>query len=210
MRMNRLQHRVLAGSFVFVAAIAAGAESEGTPAPSDVETESDVDLEQLLTKGRESLNTIETAAAEINQQLTGANEDKDVIKSLCLGDKSDQITVAVSSAADRVSGLEAAAASGNKERAIHDSAVLDALVDRASELGSEAEQCIGVEQGSLSGSSLDVTVDPEIPEGDLTAIRPQVRTSVALPSVPPSPIPGPAPGYLDRILDVPVPTSPTR
>jgi hypothetical protein len=210
MAMKKLQLGALVASIVLVAAAAVGAGSEEASDPSDDDEDSSVDLLQLVAKGRESLKTIETVAAEIEQRVASAVGDKDVIKTLCLGDKSDRIGVAVSSATDRVAGLEAAATSGNNERAVHDSAVLDALVDRAAELGSEANQCIGVEQGSLSGTSLEVTVDPEIPEGDLAVFRPQGRVSVALPSVPPSPIPSPPPGYLRRILDVPVPTSPTR
>lgn len=118
---------------------------------------------ELVASARIAVDTMETSADNMSRMLRAAREDKDVIKVLCLDDKLSQMNVATRSAGDRLKGLEAAVSSGNEDRARHDSAVLDALTDRGTELGAEANECIGKEQGVIGGSTLEVKIDPEIP-----------------------------------------------
>jgi hypothetical protein len=129
---------------------------------------------------------MEAAADNIARMLREARKKKDVVKMLCLDDKLNQMNVAARSATDRVASIEAAVKSGNAERARHDDAVLDALSARATELTAEANQCIGEETGVVGGSTLEVTVDPDIPKEDTATPRPPVLIST--PPVAASPI----------------------
>ena len=59
---------------------------------------------------------MDRAAAGVRRQLQLAREEKDVVKSLCLNDKLNQIDLATRTATDRVSGLEAGVAANDAER----------------------------------------------------------------------------------------------
>lgn len=169
----------------------------------------ELDLQAMARAAKEKFEKVEASASGIEGQKKKAKDEKDPIKTLCLGDKSSQMAVTIDSASDRVAGIEAAAKSGNRQRAVHDNMVLDALVDRAGSLGVEANQCIGVEQGSLGGEELKVSIDPDIPQGNLTSLQQQAAPPANLPSVTATPPRGEPPGVLGRILEIPTPTSPT-
>lgn len=141
--------------------------------------------EQILADARATLDRMEAAADNVGRQLRQTREQKDVVRTLCLDDKLNQMNVAARSAADRVASIEAAVASGNTERAQHDDAVLGALSERAGELSAEANQCIGAETGVLGQTKLQLIVDPTIPKTDTAA--PPLPPVVSTPPVAASP-----------------------
>lgn len=141
--------------------------------------------EQILAESQATLDRMEAAADNIGRQLRQAREEKDVVRILCLDDKLNQMNVAARSAADRVTSIEAAVTSGNAERAQHDDAVLGALSERADELVTEANQCIGAETGVLGKTKLQLIVDPTIPKTDTAA--PPISSVVSTPPVAASP-----------------------
>lgn len=215
MKMRRFQINAVVAGGVLLSSVGVGAAPGDDTAMDDVVSSGDAeisppaDLPELARAARTKLEKIEAKASELQEQKQDANASKDIIKSLCLGDKLGQMDITLSSATDRVAGIEAAAQSGNQKRAVHDSMVLDALVDRAAELGAEANRCIGVEEGSLDGSQLKVSFDPEIPEGNLVSLRGHAAPAANLPSVGPTPPKGLPPGVMGRVLAVPTPSSPT-
>lgn len=152
---------------------------EATANPTAPSAEENLSPEQMLARARLVLERLESSSENMRRQLREAREAKDVVKSLCLDDKLSQTDTARRSAADRVAGLEAAAQSGNGERARHEFAVISALGERADALGAEANQCIGEESGEIGDAQLSVTVDPEIADAD-----PTIPTDAVI-SVPP-------------------------
>lgn len=166
---------VFAGFGVVQAQSDDGAVAE-TPAVSEVETDTRSPAE-ILTEAKSALDRMEASADNIGRMLRQAREDKDVVKTLCLDDKLNQMNVATRSAADRVSSIEGAAKAGNGERVRHDDAVLTALKVRTNELTAEANQCIGEESGTLGSSSLEVVVDPSTPRSDTASPPPPVVIS---------------------------------
>lgn len=141
--------------------------------------------EVIRQEAQATLDRMEADADNISRQLRRAREEKDVVKTLCLDDKLNQMNVAARSASDRVASIDAAVASGNAERAQHDDAVLGALSVRANELVAEANQCIGEETGVLGQTKLELTVDPSIPATDTAA--PPLPPVVSTPPVAASP-----------------------
>jgi len=165
---------VYVSSLFGLAAIVAGTVAIAQPAESSAPVGSDQaparTPEEILAGAQTTLDRMEATADNISRMLRGSREEKDVVKTLCLDDKLNQINVAVRSAADRVAVIEAAVRGGATERLSHDDAVLGALGSRSGELAVEANQCIGEEQGVAGDSELKVTFDPAIPEGDVSAM----------------------------------------
>jgi hypothetical protein len=156
-------------------AVASGEEQSGSGTQDQDEVKKSP--EQVLEESRVTLDRMEATADSISRMMRGARTDKDVVKTLCLDDKLNQIDVAVRAAADRLAIIEAAVKSGETERLSHDDAVLSALGSRGSELAVEANQCIGEESGTVGNSELKVTFDPAIPEGTVGALLPPVLIS---------------------------------
>jgi hypothetical protein len=162
-----------------------GSPNSASPASPPKEDSANKSPQQILDEGRLSLDRMEATADNISRMLREARKAKDVVKTLCLDDKLNQINVAARSAADRVTSIEAAVVSGNAERARHDDAVLGALSARGIEIAAEANQCIGEEAGVLGDTLLEVTFDPAIPKQDTAT--PQPPTLISSPPVAASP-----------------------
>ena len=122
----------------------------------------------MLTQARASLPAMDRAAAGVRRQLQAAREEKDVVKSLCLNDKLNQVDLATRTATDRMSGLEAAVAANDAERVKHQYTVILVLRERVTTLVSEANQCIGEDVGFVGESNVTMEIDSDIPEIDPT------------------------------------------
>jgi hypothetical protein len=102
----------------------------------------------------------------VRRQLETARAQRDVVKTLCLNDKLNQIDVAIRSARERRQSLEAAANRNDADLANHEFTILTVLRQRADQLTAEANQCIGQEAGFIGESAVTSTVDPNLPQED--------------------------------------------
>ncbi len=121
--------------------------------------------QQMAAAAKALLPTMDKSALVIRRELTMAREQKDVVQSLCLNDKLNQVDLAIRTASDRVAGLDAAAAANDAERARHQYTVVMVLNERVNTLVSEANQCIGEETGFVGESAVTVEVEG-VPEVD--------------------------------------------
>jgi len=148
--------------------VAAAQETGAAESESDTElvAQRDVNLTpaQIEAQLNEYLPKMEQAAATVRRQLEQARADRDVVKTLCLNDKLNQIDVAIRSASDRAAALRVALSRGDVDRSRHEFQIVAVLNDRVRELATEANQCIGEETGFVGESSVVVTVDPNIPD----------------------------------------------
>ena len=122
--------------------------------------------QEMLTQARGFLPAMDRASVSVRRQLQSAREQKDVVKSLCLNDKLNQIDLATRTATDRVSGLEAGVNANDAERSKHQYTVILVLRDRVNTLVSEANQCIGEDVGFVGESNVTMEVDGNIPPVD--------------------------------------------
>jgi hypothetical protein len=104
----------------------------------------------------------------IRVELEDARQKRDVVKTLCLNDKLNQIDVALRSAKERQTSLKLAAQRGDQDLATHEFTILTVIHDRTQQLDAEAKQCIGKEVGFVGESSVTVDIDPGLPEEDPT------------------------------------------
>lgn len=121
---------------------------------------------ERVERGKEFVAGIERAAQSIQRQLQSARRDRDVVRVLCLNDKLNQVDVALRSAQDRATALNAAAERNDSDRSRHEYTVLEVLSDRVRVLVDESNQCIGEETGFIGEAEVSVSVDPNLPAGD--------------------------------------------
>jgi hypothetical protein len=102
---------------------------------------------------------MEATRSTVRRQLETARTQRDVVKVLCLNDKLNQIDVAIRSARERKTALEAAATRNDADLANHEFTILTVLRQRTDQLTAEANQCIGEEGVSLEEAAVTVTYD---------------------------------------------------
>src|SRR6185503_14541709 len=102
----------------------------------------------------------------VRRQLETARAQRDVVKTLCLNDKLNQIDVGIRSARERRQALESAANRKDADLANHEFTILTVLRQRVDQLTAEANQCIGQEAGFVGESAVTSTIDPNLPQED--------------------------------------------
>ena len=129
------------------------------------------------------LARMDGARTVVQRQLETARGQRDVVKTLCLSDKLNQVDVAIRSARERKQGLEAAATRNDADLANHEFTILTVLRQRSEQLTAEASQCIGQEAGFVGESAVTSTIDPTLPNEDPSAYPETTNLIVAeLPS----------------------------
>jgi len=155
---------LVAGGF----GVAAAQEAPQPPTAVELEARREVNLTppEMLTTARGYLPAMDKGAAVVKQQLAEARKQRDVVKTLCLNDKLQQINLAITTANDRVNGLASAVSQNDTDRAKHEFTVIQVLRDRVNTLVTEAQQCIGEETGFIGDSLVTMEIDPSIPDTD--------------------------------------------
>jgi hypothetical protein len=105
-------------------------------------------------------------ATNVRHLLEQARASRDVVKTLCLNDKLNQVDVAARSAHDRRVSLEQAAQRSDADLANHEFTILTVLRQRVEQLSAEANQCIGEEAVLFGETKVVTTVDPNLPHED--------------------------------------------
>ncbi len=178
MRLKRITWSVVAGAATLsVLSVAAAqvpgnllpilaAANDGATAEISAPRELELPPEQQLALAHDYIARMDTNTTTVRAMLEQARAARDIVKTLCLNDKVNQIDVAVRSSKDRVTTLQGAVAAKDKDRARHEFMILQVLRDRTEELVREANQCIGEEAGFIGESQVTVQVDPGIPDTD--------------------------------------------
>jgi hypothetical protein len=102
----------------------------------------------------------------VRRLLEQARATRDVVKTLCLNDKLNQIDVAARSARDRRNSLEQAVQRTDADLANHEFTILTVLRQRVEQLSAEANQCIGEEAVLYGDTKVVTTIDPNLPNED--------------------------------------------
>lgn len=164
----------------------AQAQAQGGVAPAPDAT---VGLTQQVTlspaeevaQSEAFLNRMDASRTGVRRQLETARAQRDVVKTLCLNDKLNQLDVAIRSARERRQSLEAAAHRSDSDLSNHEFTILRVLRERSDQLTAEANQCIGQEVAFVNDSAVTSTIDPGIPE-DPSGMGPVVSTIIEPPA----------------------------
>jgi hypothetical protein len=169
------RNRILGFSAVAVLSMVIGhrvasAQADGAPPPPDASTglARTVNLSPAdqLQQTESYLSRMEAARATIRRMLETARSQRDVVKTLCLNDKLNQIDVALRSARERRQALEVAVNRKDVDLANHEFTILNVLRQRSDQLTAEANLCIGKEAEYIGDSAVSSTIDPGLPRED--------------------------------------------
>lgn len=167
---KRIGWTMAAFATVVCAGLGVAAAQHAPPVFAQAPQPAQLSLREQSIQADGFLARMEGATANIRRELEAARASRDVVKSLCLSDKLNQMDVAIRSARDRRSALEQASVRQDTELASHEFTILDVLRQRVEQLTREASQCIGVDAYYIGESRVMVTVDPGIPEPDTSVL----------------------------------------
>jgi len=159
---------VLCYGVAFAQTPAQAAPADGTAAPVGAGLEREVTLSpaEQVTQADAGMARMEQSRAQVRRMLMDAREKRDVVKTLCLNDKLTQLNVAISSAQERRDALGASAKRNDTDLSTHEFTILQVLRQRADQLQTEANQCIGEEIGTVGQASITTTIDKDLPNED--------------------------------------------
>jgi hypothetical protein len=171
MRRERLLgFGAVCGLALLVATGIAAAQAEGNPQAPPPDTNAGLGRQVSLSPSEQLaesdifLNRMDSARQIVRRLLEQARAQRDVVKTLCLNDKLNQIDVAIRSARERRQSLELAAKRNDADLSSHEFTILTVLRQRVEQLTAEANQCIGKEIDVLGESAVTTTIDPTIPD----------------------------------------------
>lgn len=145
-------------------ASAQGDVAPAVPAPIDLGLQQKVSLSpaEQAAEAQDVLLRMENSRSVVRRMLEEARSQRDVVKTLCLDDKLNQIDVALRNGRDRKSALDGAAQRNDADLVSHEFTVLGVLRQRVEQLMAEANLCIGKEAEMLGDAAVISTVDPTI------------------------------------------------
>ncbi len=149
--------------------IAAAQAQAGQPAPdtnAGVTRQVNLSPAEQVAQTESFLTRMDGSRTVVRRQLETARAQRDVVKTLCLNDKLNQLDVAIRSARERREALDAAAKRGDADLANHEFTILMVLRQRTDQLSAEANQCIGQEAGFITDSAVTSSIDPNLPQED--------------------------------------------
>ncbi len=138
--------------------------------------------EQATAQVESYIGRLQATRTAVATELAKAREARDVVKTLCLNDKLNQIDVAIRTISDRKKDMDAAKQANNLEAVGHHFTIITVLNGRVGQLSGEANQCIGEDIAFIGKTEVITQVDPTLPSNDLTDYPP---TDVTIISAPP-------------------------
>jgi hypothetical protein len=127
------------------------------------------------------IDEIQSAARTVRQQLQAARAQRDLIKTLCLNDKLTQLDVAVRNARERREALLAAVARADAAVIGQERARLEVNREQGRKVASEAHQCVGQPDPTVTPSEVVPSEPPGLPTPVEYPVPPDVITIVQPP-----------------------------
>jgi len=191
MRMRRLGWGVALialTSVIYGVADAQTAKPPSDAGDSTVGMQRQVQLspQEQLTQADAFIARMGVTGGSVRRMLEQARSQRDVVKTLCLNDKLNQIDVAVRSAQERRGALEQAANRKDPDLANHEFQILTVLRQRVEQLSAEANQCIGEEMGFVGETKITTTIEHNLPaeetsgypENPIVSVPPQTASPI--------------------------------
>src|SRR5260221_14554828 len=97
--------------------------------------------QEELTQSDSFLSRMEASRTVVRRQLETARAQRDVVKTLCLNDKLNQIDVSIRASQERRQSLQAASQRRDAALANHEFTILSVLRQRVEQLSAEANPC---------------------------------------------------------------------
>jgi hypothetical protein len=161
--------------------------SESGDAAVGMQRQVQLSPQDQLTQADAFLARMGVSGGSVRRMLEQARAQRDVVKTLCLNDKLNQIDVAIRSAQERRGALEQAVMRKDSDLSNHEFQILTVLRQRVEQLGAEANQCIGEEAGFVGETKVTTTIERNLPTEDTSGYPENPIVSVPPPPVAASP-----------------------
>jgi hypothetical protein len=143
--------------------------SAGTSASAGLQQNVQLSPQEQLLQADASVARMRVSSATVRRGLEQARQQRDVVKTLCLNDKLNQIDIAMRSAQDRRTTLDQAVTRRDADLANHEFTILQVLRQRVDQLDFEARQCLGEELQFLGDTKIITNIDPGMPSEETTS-----------------------------------------
>ena len=121
-----------------------------------------------MSEGRDLTSEIRATEARIAKLSNDASRKKDMVKINCLADKLSKVRGHIALAGPTLVALQTANDRGDAGARQHELTRLTILSQKVAVLNTEAENCIGDDASYVGKTTVDVDIDPQIPEEDPT------------------------------------------
>lgn len=150
-----------------IAATPAVAQTVGSRSSTDGRVDSSrqvvLPVADELRESDNVLQRMELARGGIRRQLESARAARDVVKTLCLNDKLNQLDVTKRTAKERAVALASAADRKDTESANHEFTILKVLQQRSEQLTQEANSCVGEQEAFVGAARVTQTIGDNLP-----------------------------------------------
>jgi hypothetical protein len=119
--------------------------------------------EETIARSAAILGRMEASRVSVEQKLQAARAQRDVVLTLCLNDKLNQLDVAIRGVRERREALSAAAARRDADLLAHEGVIVSVLGQRGDQITAEANLCAGSPTDLFEPSEIKHWVDPDIP-----------------------------------------------
>ncbi len=118
---------------------------------------------------------MDTTRERIYREFAVARDQRDIVKSLCLDDKVNQMDTTLRTAGERLKAFEQASRLGDREGANHERMMLNVLGERARAIDLEARACVdkkSLEKGDVPAGGDGGYLEPPLPGEEVTVSFP--------------------------------------
>lgn len=136
--------------------------TDAQPAPPAAGLSNPESATDQAVSASEVLMRMDSARGTVRRMLQEARGQRDVIMTLCLDDKLNQIDVALRNARDRKSTIDIAVKKNDIELAQREMTQLNVLRQRTEQLVAEANTCISKETETVGAAASIISIDPSI------------------------------------------------
>jgi len=172
-RRTKLLLTGLLASVTFTQGGGAGAAS-GTPNQADiaVKQRSTLTPQEMVKQSNEYFKSMNDILKRIGTLQEQSKRQKDIIRLNCVTDKLVQAKVNLTIAEQAMAALQENIARADEGGRTHEFTRLTIVNQKLSVLGAEAENCIGEDLSFVGATRVDVEIDPNLPQIDVTQPAP--------------------------------------
>jgi hypothetical protein len=150
---------------------ALAADAPGAPNQADiaVKQRSTLSSQELVQQGNDYFKSMNETVKRISLLQDQSKRQKDIIRLNCVTDKLVQSKVNMTIAEQAMAALQENIARADEGGRTHEFTRLTIVNQKVTVLGAEAENCIGEDLSFVGATRIDVEVDPNLPQIDVTS-----------------------------------------
>jgi len=149
---------------------AGAAPSGSSPSQADISVKqrSTLTAQEMVKQGNDYFKNMRDTLKRITELQAQSKRQKDIIRLNCVTDKLVQSKVNLTIAEQSMAALQENIARADEGGRTHEFTRLTIINQKVTVLGAEAENCIGEDLSFVGATRVDVEIDPNLPQIDVT------------------------------------------